>query len=311
MQGGMKQPPCSLLSHQTVKPQPDRRKTRWSDWAYILCFYCRGSVRPEAFGGVLPVPPRLPLLAETLTCPWCRVDHRVFDEDLGLGLLCWRGKLLKRTEGRACRLLYGNVTDGWAISKAENATLGGTYRLYGVPVSASLRSYLLVSLSAGPCFLGPHLRTAMEILTDCQTSCQRQTPPAFLWRPPRTVHGVALGRICIPQAPAFTVHVRSLYDWPIYIFIQPSFLWCFGGLIQLSAGVFLVQPCMATRASSNVICSEVTFVPRFNLRTDSILAAIISFSVSPEQKSVWCWLHPPLPRHSLGSHWEIFQLPVR
>lgn len=185
----------------------------------------------------------------------------------------------------------------------------GTRRLYIVPVWTSFRSYLLVSLSAGPCFLGPHLQTAMEILTDCQTSCQQRSAARFSLT--SAVHGVALSRICIPQAPAFTVHARSLYDAPIYIFTQPSFLWCFGGLIQLCAGVFLIQPYMSAHTSSNVICSEVIFLPWFNLRTDSILAAIIPFSVSPEQKSVWWWLHPPLPRHSLGSHWEIFQLSVR
>lgn len=76
--------------------------------------------------------------------------------------------------GKAGLMPCRDVNDGKALRKVEQGTPGDR-RPYIAPVLTSFRSYLSVYLSAVPCFLGLHLQTAMEILTDCQTSCQRRS----------------------------------------------------------------------------------------------------------------------------------------
>lgn len=204
-------------------------------------------------------------------------------------------------------------TEWWMMGKqfkAEKATPGG---LAACTLYLSQRHLDLICWShcqQAPVFLALTCEWPWKFWQTAKQAVSSGVPPAFLWRLLRTVHRVALSHICILHAPTFMVQVRSPMTRQYTFLLNPIF-WCFGGLIQLSPGVFLIKPCMSACASSNAIRSEVTFLPWFNLRTDSILSAIISFSVSPEQKSVWQWLRSPLPRHSLGSHWMIFQLSVR
>lgn len=197
------------------------------------------------------------------------MDSRMFDEDLHLSL-----QLLKRRGGWACGLLYRNMNDGKAIYKAEKATPGG---LAGCTLYLSQRHLGLICWShcqQAPVFLALTCKRPWKFWQTAKQAVSSGAPPAF--RLPRTVHGVALSRICIRQALAFMVHVCSPTTRQNTFLLNPLFCNVFGGLIQLSAGVFLIQPCVSARPSSNAICSEVTFLPWFNLRTDSILAAIIS-----------------------------------
>lgn len=131
------------------------------------------------------------------------------------------------------------MNDGKAIYKAEKATPGG---LTGCTLYLSQRHLGLICWShcqQAPVFLALTCERPWKFWQTAKQAVSSRAPPAFLWRPPRTVYGVALSRICIPQAPAFTGHVCALYDSPIYIFTRPVFLWSFGRLIQMAAGVFL------------------------------------------------------------------------
>lgn len=269
MHGGMKQPPCSLLSHQTVKnatrpkKNTNSRKTRWSDWAYILCFYWHGSARLEALGGVLtrsPALSRFPSASSPrgdsylslVRCGLSRVWRRPRSQP---SLLAWKAA---KEDGRQQAAVQ--KCDWWE-SNFEGKKTPHRGALAGCTVYLSQRHLGLICRShcqQAPVFLALTCERPWKFWQTAKQAVSggRRLRFSDVRRAPRTVPGVALRRICIPQAPTFTVHVRSLYDSPIYIFIQPSFLWCFGGLIQLSAGVFLVQPCTATRASSNVICKR-------------------------------------------------------
>lgn len=57
--------------------------------------------------------------AETLTCPWSRIDSHVQAQ---ASLQVWKAA---KEERGSCRLLYRNMNDGKAIYKAGKATPGG------------------------------------------------------------------------------------------------------------------------------------------------------------------------------------------
>lgn len=213
MHSGIKRLPHSLLSRQMVKPQPNRRNTstkgNMTTGLLFFFFYCHSLVWREAIGGA----------ASMTRCP-AATDSPLLPILLYLGAVrnlmktsvsAFSAKWLKTKEGQVCGLLYRNMNEGKAIYKAEKATPGG---LAGWTLYLSQRHVSLIRwfrCQQAPVFLAHTCKWPWKFWQTAKQAVTSGAPPAFLWRLLRTVHGVAISGICIPQPPAFTVHLKYTF----------------------------------------------------------------------------------------------------